>query len=170
MNIFEINKQMLNLYEMASDYEKELIENNIEGDEALKQWIITEWNNLEMAKAEKIDNTISLYKSLDAKIEALKAHKKEIDERIRIDEKTIARIANLIEYGLGGEKFENVNHKITYRKSESVEILNETLIDRKFFNEKTTYTPDKKAIKSAIELGEIIHGATIVKKNNIQIK
>jgi hypothetical protein len=36
--------------------------------------------------------------------------------------------------------------------------------------EKTTYTPDKKAIKAALESGQKIEGASLAEHQNIQIK
>ena len=60
--------------------------------------------------------------------------------------------------------------KISFRKSESVEIEDVNLIDKKYINVKTTESPDKAAIKEAIKSGEIVIGAHIAINQNIQIK
>ena len=60
--------------------------------------------------------------------------------------------------------------KINFRKSESVIIENEYLIDNKFLIAKTTITPNKIAIKDAIKAGEFVAGAFISENKNLQIK
>lgn len=60
--------------------------------------------------------------------------------------------------------------KINFRKSESVEIEDLSLLDKKFMVVKTTEQPDKMAIKEAIKQGESVQGATISINYNLQIK
>ena len=59
--------------------------------------------------------------------------------------------------------------KVNFRKSETVEV-NEEIIDKKWCREKITYTPDKKAIKEAIEQGVEVVGASISYNQNLTIK
>lgn len=68
------------------------------------------------------------------------------------------------------DKIETPIMKISFRKSESIEIDNMALIDQKFMVEKTTTSPDKKAIKEAIVSGDIVTGARLQVNKNIQIK
>jgi len=49
------------------------------------------------------------------------------------------------------DKLETNLYKISYRKSESVEIINEEMIPQEFMKEKTTVAPDKTAIKEALK-------------------
>ena len=58
--------------------------------------------------------------------------------------------------------------KLSFRQSESVQIENESLLDGKYFNYKPTV--DKTAIKNDIKSGLIVNGASIVKKQNLQVK
>ena len=67
-------------------------------------------------------------------------------------------------------KFETPKNAISFRKSLEVVPYDETLIPKEFMREKITYEPDKKAIKEAIQDGEIIEGARLEEKLNIQIK
>lgn len=60
--------------------------------------------------------------------------------------------------------------KISFRKSESVEIENESLLDAKFMTVKITHTPNKTLIKEAIKNGESVMGACISENLNLQIK
>lgn len=61
---------------------------------------------------------------------------------------------------------------INFRKSKTVEIIDEKLIPKEFmaYPLPPAPKPDKKALKAAIEGGEIIGGAEIVEHKNLQIK
>ena len=59
---------------------------------------------------------------------------------------------------------------ISYRNSEVVEVFSVEDIPLEFVNEKVVLTPDKKLIKEAIKRGEVVEGAHVFKKSNIQIK
>ena len=70
----------------------------------------------------------------------------------------------------GIEKIECPTLKISFRKSESIEITNQETLSSEYITEKTTYTADKVAIKKAIKDGVVFTGAELVLKSNIQIK
>jgi hypothetical protein len=58
--------------------------------------------------------------------------------------------------------------KMSFRKSKSVHITDENELDASFFEYKRTV--NKTAIKKAIEGGELVAGAELIEKNNLQIK
>ena len=58
--------------------------------------------------------------------------------------------------------------KMTFRKSKSVHITDENELDASFFEYKRTV--NKTAIKKAIEGGELVAGAELIEKDNLQIK
>ena len=58
--------------------------------------------------------------------------------------------------------------KLSFRQSESVQIEDENKLDGKYFIYKPTV--DKTAIKNDIKSGLIVNGASIVKKQNLQVK
>lgn len=70
------------------------------------------------------------------------------------------------EFGI--ELIEGRTLKISFRKSESVEVDNVDELDEKF--KKVKVEADKTAIKQAIKNGEEIKGARLVKNNNLQIR
>ena len=75
-------------------------------------------------------------------------------------------ISNALQnYGI--EKIETPLVKMSFRKSSSVEV-DETKLNQKWF--KYVATPDKTLIKQAIKEGEVIDGAEIVEKLNLQVK
>jgi hypothetical protein len=60
--------------------------------------------------------------------------------------------------------------KLSLRRSEAVEVINQDQLPEVFVKAKTTYTPDKVAIKDAIKSGLTVEGAVIVENFNLQIK
>ena len=60
--------------------------------------------------------------------------------------------------------------KLSLRRSESVEVINQDQLPECFVKAKTTYTPDKVAIKDAIKSGLTVEGAVIVENFSLQIK
>lgn len=68
-----------------------------------------------------------------------------------------------------GEKFEAPRVAISWRKSEAVKILDESMIAPCFWK---TPAPqlDKMSIKATIKSGQAVPGATLEEKQNIQIK
>jgi hypothetical protein len=60
--------------------------------------------------------------------------------------------------------------KLSLRRSESVEVINHDQLPEAFVKAKTTYTPDKGAIKDAIKSGLTVEGAVLVENLNLQIK
>ena len=70
---------------------------------------------------------------------------------------------------LNHSAYESPNCSITFRRSESVEV-DESLVPTQYLVEKTTYSPDKKAIRADIKSGADIPGCKLVEKFNPTIK
>lgn len=166
----------MKLYEIANDYIAliEAIENGELPEEAIT-------DTLEAIKAEiedKADNIACLLKNIEADITAIKAEEDRLKERRQQKERTCKRVEQYLSdtlLKLGVAKVETARNKITFRKSESVEIDKETFIAwaSKNRNDLLKYAqpePKKTEIKNAIKGGAEIVGATLVKKQNIQIK
>ena len=102
----------------------------------------------------------------DREIKRLQARKKQIQN---IQDKVSDILKNaMIEFNM--PKIEGKTIKISLRKSDSVEVLDLNALDEKFKRTKITIEPDKIAIKESIKNGEVVNGAVIVEKQNIQIK
>jgi hypothetical protein len=103
-----------------------------------------------------VDQEIDRLKALkQARVNAVDRLKQNISEAMKI-------------YGI--EKIETPILKISFRKSESVEIDNDRLIPGEYWVEKTTATISKTAIKTAIQEGKDVPGASMKTNQNIQIK
>lgn len=131
---------------------------------------IEKFDLLQIEKNTKIDNIISLYKSINYEIKAIKQEEDMLLERRKRKEKNAENIKIWIAEILGGSKFESSKNKIMWRKSESTSIIDESLISDTFKEEIITIEIDKAAIKNAIKSGVIVAGAWVEIKNNIQIK
>lgn len=68
------------------------------------------------------------------------------------------------------KEFNTELYKLSYRKSEAVEIYNEEMLPKWFMKEKITIAPDKTAIKEALKNWAEVPGATIKVNQNLQIK
>lgn len=102
---------------------------------------------------------------IDAEIERLRSLKSSRSKAITLLKDSISAAMSL--YGI--EKLESPMLKLSFRKSESVEIKHPAEIP---FSYLVAQDPkiDKIAIKEAIKNGETIPGAVIITKFNLQIK
>lgn len=103
---------------------------------------------------------------IDNEIKRLEAMKKSRGKTVDRLKESVSKAMLLYEI----DKIETPTLKISFRKSESIEIEEESLIDEKFMTVKTTKTPNKTAIKEAIKNGEIVLGVTLKQNQNIQFK
>lgn len=99
-------------------------------------------------------------------IERLTAMKKRLErERDRVKEGLSAAFT-----ALGVEKVKGMYADISFRASEQTIIDNADAVPEEYMTVKTTYTPNKTAIREAIKAGKEVPGAHLEQKKNIQIK
>lgn len=122
---------------------------------------------LEEEKAQKVHNIGLWIKNLKAEVNALKEEKQVFASRQKTAENKIKSLTNYLQGCLNGETYKDTDLVISYRKSQSVEVV-EDFNDERF----TSYEPkvDKMSLKQALKDGEEIPGATLVERQNIQIK
>lgn len=166
----------MKLYELANDYTALLcaMEEEDIPEEALA-------DTLEAIKGEievKADNIACMLKNLLAESEAIRAEEVKLAERRKAKEKAYDRLKQYLGDVLQQmdiSKVETARNKITFRKSESVELNEEAFITWALENREDllTYkapTANKTEIKRALKDGAEIVGAQLVSKSNIQIK
>ena len=157
MTLFDINKAILEF-----DYEIDEETGEILNAEAL--------DALQMAREEKIEGVGLWIKNLQAEAEAVKKEKDAMAERQRRLEKKAESLKDYLAYALQGEKFSTPRIVMSWRKSESVLIPDEALLDDRFVNITMIKKPDKKLIKDTLKAGREVPGAELVTKQNLQIK
>lgn len=153
MKLYEIEQEILSCVDMETG---EIID-------------IEKLEQLEMCRDEKIENICLWIKNLTSDAEALKAEKDAFEKRQKAAEDKVARLKNFLTNYLDGNKFETTKVKVSFRGSESVEVADISALPEKFLKFKDP-EPDKTAIKTAIKAGDVVAGASIVQKQNIQIK
>ena len=103
---------------------------------------------------------------IDDEIKRLKALK---EAKMNAIERMKEAVVNAFQiYGITEVKSPTL--KLSLRRSESVEVINQDQLPECFVKAKTTYNPDKVAIKDAIKSGLTVEGAVIVENFSLQIK
>ena len=95
---------------------------------------------------------------------------KELDEAEERIENKLKEVLSGAMQLYGSDKVDSPTMKLSFRKSESVEIVNEAQLAPEYLTTKTTTAPNKTAIKEAIKQGIEVEGAVIVTNKNLQIK
>lgn len=158
MSIYEIDDSILSLVDMETGEIK---------DEK-------RFDALQMERTQKIENTGCYYKNLIAEAKAMKEEEANLARRRKAVENKAERIKNLLVYALKGDKFESPKVRCSYRKAKSVQVddgfiawAEEHAADLLTFKEPT---PNRTAIKEALEDGREIEHAEIVTNERLQVK
>ena len=152
MNLYEIDAQIMSLV-----------------DEETGEILDTDrLDELAMTRDAKIENIACWIKNLNAEAEALKAEKMAFADRQKKAENKAASLKKYLSDYLAGQKFESAKAKISFRKSESLEITDISKIPDEYL--KITKSANKDDIKTAMKCGAVIEGAVLVQNNNISIK
>lgn len=160
MNLFNIKQEYLALAHQLSEGEV---------TPELEQALIINEAQLQ----EKATNYGYVIKNFEYEVDAIDNEIKRLKELKERREKAIDRMKQSVTNAMqlyGIEKVESSFLKLSFRKSESVEVINEAQLLPEFTTTKVTTTPNKVAIKSAIQRGEVVEGAVLVTNQNLQIK
>lgn len=170
---------MASLYDITNQID-DILSSDLQRDEKLTDLETGEiysveqlLDSLELDQKTKFDNIACWIKNLNADVTALKEEESKLADRRKVKENQIERLKNYLSMNLqlaGYTKFETPRCLLSFRKSKQVEIQEGAVLPPEYIVTKITETADKKALKEALEGGEIIDGVSIVEKNNIQIK
>lgn len=129
-----------------------------------------EWDKLNMAYEEKVENIACYIKNLTSDIADFKAEEANLAARRKTLERKAEFLKRLLLDNMDGQKFSTVKCAVSFRKSEAVQVDDVNHIPAEMLRIKTTYEPDKTAIKAAIKSGREINGCKLVENTSIQIK
>lgn len=104
--------------------------------------------------------------AIDAQIKRLTELKKSYNGKVEVLKSNISNAMQLF----GVDKIESDLVKLSFRKSESVEIVDEKMIPKDYIVGKMTYTVSKQAINEAIKSGKVVSGAELKTNYNLQLK
>lgn len=161
---------------MASLYEiqKEIL--NCVDDETGEIIDYDKLTKLQLDKAVKIESIGLWFKNITAEIAAIKAEIDNLSQRKKRAENRAESLKRLLKEVLGGEKFETARVQMSYRASTVCDIDETEFLNWAMQNSRDdlltfkTPTPNKAAIKNAINGGEEIPYAALKSDNNLQIK
>ena len=178
-NLFEIEQSMMNLLEYGVDDSTGEI---IETEEDFNNL----YNSIQLDLQTKIDNSNCLCKLIDGELEVidkeikrLQAEKKSRENKKEWIKRNVDNFirrqftdenGNLDSEGLNKYKLELPHSKISYRKSESVEVNDVSLLPKEYRKEKIEISADKVELKKVLKSGKEINGAKLVTNINMQVK
>ena len=162
MNIYQIQNEYLLLI-------NQIIEN---GGEVTPQQEL----NLQITKDQLQDkgtNYAFVIKKLDAECDIIDAEIKRLNELKKVRQNACERLKSNISHAMQifeVDKIESPLIKISFRKSQSVNVADVNSLPNEYKTIKVTESADKVKIKQALLNGEEIEGCEIINNNNLQIK
>lgn len=169
MKLYEIS-------ELYHDFMYAVDNGEIEDEQAIADTL----EAIEGTFAEKVDNVANIIQQYEALARTWKEKADSIAERAKQKQQqaeSLKRYLTKHMLAMGTTRFESTENRITFRRSESVNIPDESAFtewaQKNGMDDYLTYkapTPNKTAIKAAIKSGVKFEGAEIVEKQNIQIR
>jgi hypothetical protein len=162
----------MNIFNIQTEYQllvNELIENGGELTPELELTLQINKDNFHS----KSENYAYITKQFDAEMDIIDNEIKRLQQAKKSREKTIQRLKDTIELAMltfDIDKIETPLIKISFRKSESVEVSDVNDLPNEFKVIKLTETADKLKIKDALKSGVFISGCSIKTNRNLQIK
>ena len=161
MNLYEIDQAILALVDPETgeilDYEA--------------------FSELKMAREEKIEGMALWCKNLDAEAKAIRAEEISLAERRQALEKRSKSLKEYLSMLLDGSKFATARVACSFRKSKSVEILDEAAFIQQMeasqhyeYLKYSAPTVNRTEITNAIKAGKEVPGAQLIEKQNLSIK
>lgn len=142
-NLYEIDEQLKVLEEYMCDPET--------GEMLSDEEFYKKLDEVQMALSDKIENTMCFYKNLMSDVEQFKSEEKKIAERRKVKENLANRLQNRIDYyirhqftdengdidkeSLNKYKFETPKVKLSYRKSDKIEIKDLSKVPKEYIKE-----------------------------------
>lgn len=128
-------------------------------------------DGLELAREDKM-HAVALYiKEIEAAADACKDAEETIRTRRKFHEGKAERLREyLSRVVVPGEKREWADAKISWRRSEAVEIISLDRIPSAYIDVRVEHVPKKDAIKASIKAGNVVDGAELAIRQNLQIK
>lgn len=170
MTLYEINEQFAAAIELYENGVDKVVDTETGEVRSLAD-VLAELN---MSREQKIENTVRYIKNLRAGSEAVRAEAANLIERADRFDKKAEQLESYLLSQLGDcKKMETPLYTLKVRVSKSTCCpTDEEAIQRLpkgFWNIKVKVTPDKKAIKAALEKGEKLEGCSIVENRRLSI-
>lgn len=177
--LFEIEQSMYNLLNYGVDDETGEV---VQSEEEFNKL----YDKIQLDINTKLDNTNCLVKVLNGEIDVIDKEIERLTKEKQRRQKTIEFLSNRVDYfikkqftdengvldgkGLNKFKLDLPHSKISYRKSESVNIIDEKMIPKDYYKEKVEYSIDKRKIKDAIKNNINVFGCELKTNYNLKVE
>lgn len=164
MTLYEINEELRETLDF--------LEIDEETGEVISFVDIDRLNELNLERDKKLEGIALYAKELMVEIDALKEEVETLRNRVKTKTNKLERLKNYVSFILtsnGDVRFESPKAVLSFRKSKIVQI-DEKNLPKQYFVKKVEFSPDKMEIKKLLESGKKIRGASLIEKQNLQIK
>lgn len=160
----------MNLYEIDQQY-KELQEIIQMNDGELPEDLEEQFDKVCEDRNTKITNIIRFMRNLQSDGNKIDEEVERLEKMSSAINNKFNRLRSYLASVIGeNNKWKSPEGVISWRKADSVKIVDETLIPPAFIVTKEVKSVDKKLIKEAIKSGNNVPGAEIETNNHMQIK
>ena len=166
----------MSLYEIDTRI-KAIIENMFatvdENGEVAGDIDLSELEELQEARQVKLENIALYIKNLSVEASAIKEEENTLKARRNRLESKCERLEAMLINAMkedGNKKISSPRFEAVLRDNKKVEITDASLIPEEYLNVKVEKTPDKTAIKKAIESDNEVAGARVIVNTTISIK
>lgn len=164
----------MNLYQIDKAY-LDVIESGFSVDEETGELLFTEedLDSLQAEYSDKVDNIACYIKDLDSLNDSISKEIKALQERKKWNDTKAERLKGYITSSMkkrGLNKLESARNKVSFRKSTSVQVIDESLVDDDYMKVKIERSVDKKKVSEQLKKGQFVAGCILVENTNIQIK
>ena len=164
----------LKLYELTDELEQayEMLTSSADEDGVIPDDIIELFNRVSGMFDDKVSGMAQMVKRLLNKAETCKKEEERLAKMRKFFEKKADWLKGYIinnMQAVGKKKVETLQCRLILRHSKAVNLLDMDKLSDKFKVTETTVKADKKAIKEAIENGEMVEGAELVENTSLQI-
>ncbi len=178
-NLFQIEQSMYNLLNYGVDDETGEV---VQSEEEFNKL----YDSIQLDINTKLDNTNCLVKVLNGEVDVIDKEIDRLTKEKQRRQRTIDFLSKRVDYfikkqfidengNLDGKnlskfKLDLPHSKISYRKSESVEIVDEKMIPKEYYKEKLEYSIDKRKIKDAIKNNINVLGCELKTNYNMKVE
>ena len=135
-------------------------------------WSPDQLDELDVAMRDKAEACAVVLKEKRAFAQSVKDEIEELEKRYKTLRKQAERMENYMLdcVELNGGAIETPKCRISARRAQALEILDESKVPAEYMRTKITKNPDKIAIKSALKAGEYVPGCALVENKHLQVR
>ena len=152
MNLYEINHEIMSCWDEETG---EILD-------------VQKFDAMQMALEDKLESIGCYIKNLEAEAAALKVEEDAFVARRKRVEKKAASLKNYLSGYLQGCPFETLRVKISFRKSESLEVSESAVVPEEYLKHKVEVNISE--LKKAVKSGLVLDGVQLIQKQNISVK